>query len=204
MKKLPASPLVTSARRTLEDYTAPAENPTFASLSKGLLRAPTTRRPLRKRVEKTFHMFEVPDPGDPSHNKWRISLGAWEQDPPPPPTWRQYLGQQGYRFETPEALVRVQSERDLSLAEPDHPLPDHTWWAAWEYSESPQAQAFQFLRNLELGCSLNGRGRKAGRIDFVEGGWHPGSNERWVELRDDPKWQRVRERIENRRVRNVP
>ena len=30
-------------------------------------------------------------------------------------------------------------------------------------------------------------GAKAGRIDFVEGGWHPGSNERWAELRDDPR-----------------
>ena len=138
-----------------------------------------------KQAAKTFHMFEVPATGDPWHNKWRISLGVWEQDPPTAPTWRQYLAQQGYRFDTPEDLARLRWERDLGPAELDEPLPELTWWGAWEYSESPQAKAFQFLRERDLGWSLNGRGRKAGRIDFVEGGWHPGSNERWAELRDD-------------------
>jgi hypothetical protein len=29
------------------------------------------------------------------------------------------------------------------------------------------------------------RGLKAGQLEFVDGGWHPGSCERWVEVRDD-------------------
>ncbi len=134
--------------------------------------------------EKTFHLFAVPV-DDASDNKWRISLGSWEQEPPPAPTWREYLRMHGHRLDTKEHVATVLREKGLEPHELDEPLPQESWWSAWEYSESPQARAYRILHDLDLGCSLNGRGRKAGRIDFVEGGWHPGSNERWAELRDD-------------------
>jgi hypothetical protein len=41
------------------------------------------------------------------------------------------------------------------------------------------------LKELNLGCSLGQEGKKAGWIEFIEGGWHPGSSECWVELRND-------------------
>ena len=49
---------------------------------------------------------------------------------------------------------------------------------------SPQAKAYS-LKELNLGCSLDAEGKKVGRMEFIEGGWHPGSSACWVELRDD-------------------
>jgi hypothetical protein len=41
------------------------------------------------------------------------------------------------------------------------------------------------LDRLGIGCGLTCRGLKAGQLEFMDGGWHPGSCERWVEVRDD-------------------
>lgn len=49
----------------------------------------------------------------------------------------------------------------------------------------PQAKAYTLLKELGLDCGLNRPGEKAGRINFVEGDYHPGSCERCVELRND-------------------
>jgi hypothetical protein len=137
-------------------------------------------------AEKTFHLFAALNPGeDELANKWRISLGPWQQDPPPAPTWREHLRRQGYRFETPEDLARVYCETSTRPEHLDELLPEQSWWSVWEYSESPQAKAYTLLKDLGLGCALNTPGEKAGRIAFIEGGWHPGSSERWAELRDD-------------------
>jgi hypothetical protein len=137
-------------------------------------------------AEKTLHLFAALEPGeDDWANKWRISLGPWQQDPPPTPTWREHLGQQGYRFDTPDDLARACRETCLSPEDVDQPLPEESWWSVWEYSESPQAKAYTLLKELGLDCGLNKPGEKAGRIAFVEGGYHPGSSERFVELRDD-------------------
>jgi hypothetical protein len=67
----------------------------------------------------------------------------------------------------------------------DEQLPDESWCAAWEYGESLQAKAYTLLKGLGLDCALNKPGEKAGRIEFVEWGFHPGSSERLVELWDD-------------------
>ena len=56
---------------------------------------------------------------------------------------------------------------------------------AWECSESLQAKAYSHPKELNLGCSLDAEGKKVGRMEFIEGGWHPGSSACWVELRDD-------------------
>jgi hypothetical protein len=45
--------------------------------------------------------------------------------------------------------------------------------------------AYEFVHQAGLSCPLSRRGQKAGRMTFVEAGWHPGSSERWVELQDD-------------------
>jgi hypothetical protein len=56
----------------------------------------------------TLHA-EIFEPEESSDgNKWRLSLGSpWEQDPPPPPTWRAYLATQGYRLESANDLEQA-------------------------------------------------------------------------------------------------
>ncbi|GEO18415.1 hypothetical protein [Microvirga aerophila] len=137
-------------------------------------------------VERTLNLYEGLEPGeDDWTNKWRISLGPWQQDPPDPPTWREHLRQQGYHFDSPDDLDRIWRERWVAPEELDAPLPEQLWWSIWEHDESPQAKAFTLLKELGLDCGLNQAGEKAGRINFVEWGYHPGSSERFVELRDD-------------------
>jgi hypothetical protein len=137
-------------------------------------------------AERTLHLYEGLDPGEGEQgSKWRISLGPWQQDPPDPPTWREHLRQQGYRFVSPDDLDRIWRERWVAPEEIDAPLPEQCWCSTWEHDESPQAKAYTLLKELGLDCSLNKPGKKAGRINFVEWGYHPGSSERFVELRDD-------------------
>jgi hypothetical protein len=138
------------------------------------------------RTEKTLHLFGVPDFVDGElTNRWQVSLGPWQQDPPSTPTWREYLRLQGHCLDTPEDLAWACRQASLPPADLDELLPDQSWWSAWEYSESPQAKAYTLLKELGLDCSLDQPGKKAGRIEFVEGGYHPGSSERFVELHDD-------------------
>jgi hypothetical protein len=130
---------------------------------------------------------EVFEPeGSSDGNKWRVSLGApWQDDPPPAPTWRTYLTHRGYDVDRPEDVERLQRETDVSAKELDERLPEESWNSLWEHAESPQAKAFALLDRLGIGCGLTCRGLKAGQLAFVDGGWHPGSCERWVEVRDD-------------------
>ncbi|MGF9765031.1 hypothetical protein AAII07_59290 [Microvirga sp. 0TCS3.31] len=139
------------------------------------------------RAEKTLHLFGMPDwaESDPFNNKWQVSLGPWQQDPPPTPTWRAYLHLQGHRLDTPEDLAEACQKAFLPPEDLDKLMPDQSWWSAWEYDESPQAKAYTLLKDLGLDCALNRPGRKAGRITFIEWGYHPGSSERLVELHDD-------------------
>jgi hypothetical protein len=138
------------------------------------------------RAEKTLHLFGMPDWGEGDEmNKWQVSLGPWQQDPPPTPTWREYLRLQGHRLDTPEELAAACRQAFVSPADLAELLPDQSWWSAWEYDESPQAKAYTLLKELGLDCALNQPGKKAGRITFVEDGYHPGSSERLVELHDD-------------------
>jgi hypothetical protein len=138
------------------------------------------------RAEKTLHLFGVPDFAEGElTNRWQVSLGPWQQDPPPAPTWREYLRLQGYCLDTPEDLIQACRQAFLAPADLDEFLPEQSWWNCWEVSESPQAKAYTLLMDLGLDCDLNWPGEKAGRIDFIEWGHHPGSSERLVELRGD-------------------
>lgn len=137
-------------------------------------------------VDKALHLFATPDFVDGELiNKGLVSLGPWQQDPPPPPSWREHLHQLGHHLATPEDLARGCRELDLPPEDLDEPLPEQSWWSAWEYSESPQAKAYPLLKEIGLDCALNIPGQKAGQINFVEGGYHPGSCERFVELWGD-------------------
>ena len=130
---------------------------------------------------------EVFEPeGSSDGNKWRVSLGGpWQDDPPPAPTWRTYLTDRGYDLDRPEGLARIRRETYAPVNALEELVPDESWTSLWEHAESPQAKAFALLDRLGIGCGPTCRGLKAGQLAFVDGGWHPGSCERWVEVRDD-------------------
>jgi hypothetical protein len=137
------------------------------------------------RVEQELYLysgFDVEE-GDDAY-KYRASLGPDEWEPPPAPTWREYLG----GGSTPRSAAEwdvICCQHDLLLEDLDTPLDEGFWAEHWEHAESPQARAHQLLKNLRLDCDLGAPGRKAGGIAFTDWGGHPGSSERWVDLKDD-------------------
>jgi hypothetical protein len=141
---------------------------------------PMLLRPTR--VEKTLYLYE----GLCSErNKWLVCLGSYEHEEPPPPTWREYLQMQGHRLESAEAIERICNANDLTPEDLEHEIDEYDWADVWECALSPQAKAYSLLQELDVGCSFDAQGKKAGQIEFVEGGWHPGSSACWVELRND-------------------
>ena len=144
-----------------------------------------TRTPLLLdpgRAEETLYLYD--HTGADTGNAWQVSLGPWELEPPPPPTWRQHLAQRGYSFATPADLERVWNECSLGPQDLDQPLDGFGWVDYWEHRESPSARAYWLLKELGLDCPLDAHGRKAGRIEFLDSP-NPMSAWHWVELRDD-------------------
>ena len=139
-----------------------------------------------KRAEETLYLYEGFDCSvEPWATKYRVSLGPDQYPPPPPPTWREYLKPRGYTFNSQSDYERAYSEMWLMPEDVDQPVDGVSWENVWEFTESPQAKAHQLLADLNLDCDPKEPGRKAGHILFTSWGGHPGSSERWVDLKDD-------------------
>jgi hypothetical protein len=127
-----------------------------------------------------LHLFANPAWSESDvFNKWLVSLGPAQYDPPPPPSWRQL--RRDHR--DIDDIVPVRLFDDPKRL--DETVPKETWGTCWEYFASPQARAYRLLKELNIGVPIDVSGRRAGSIDFIEWGYHPGSAERLVELRDD-------------------
>ena len=147
-----------------------------------------TRKPLLIRPDRSetkLYLYEgVSD--DPLGGKYRVSLGPDQWPAPAPPSWREYLRDNGYTFESPSDDERAYAEWSLLPEDLDEAMEDeYAWEEHWEHDASPQARAYQLLTELQLDCDPAARGRTAGGMFFTEWGGHPGSSERWVDLRDD-------------------
>jgi hypothetical protein len=91
----------------------------------------------------------------------------------------------GERIETPSDVERVARQLQRTPAELDETVHALAWEEHWEHTASPQARAYLLLKELGLDTPLDALGRKAGLVAFTNWGGHPGSSERWVDLRDD-------------------
>jgi hypothetical protein len=139
-----------------------------------------------KRAEETLYLYEGFGLSDgPWATKYRVSLGPDQWPAPPPPTWREHLTSLGYRFETQADCDRACCERSLTPEELDKRIDGYSWEDYWDHYESPQAKAHQLLKDLDLDCDPKAPGSKAGRILFTDWGGHPGSSERWVDLKEE-------------------
>ena len=61
-------------------------------------------------------------------------------------------------------------------------MDEYTWATTWECTYGPTARAYHLLRGLDLD-NAGVAGRRAGGLDFIEGG-RPGSSDCWVEAED--------------------
>ena len=137
-------------------------------------------------VEQELYLYESFEADCGKHAyKYRASLGPDQWPAPEPPTWRDHLRARGYTLDAPADLKRLLEEFDLTPDELDQPLDGYWWESYWEHYESPQARAYQLIKDLQLDCDPRAQGRTAGTIAFTEWGGHPGSCERWVDVKDD-------------------
>jgi hypothetical protein len=68
----------------------------------------------------TLHLFANPSWCEfDTFNKWQVSLGPAQYDPPPPPTWRHFLLEHGgHRDGAPERLPMGLTTKDLDETVP--------------------------------------------------------------------------------------
>ena len=104
---------------------------------------------------------------------WIIDGLMPDRIPPPAITWREYLRWSGHSLDDwylePEQL-------DDAMSEPH-------WETHWFYQLSPNAKAYKYLDDLDLGPEFGLCEDAKGEIRFIDGPM-PGSNCRWVEVGD--------------------
>ena len=134
---------------------------------------PLLLEPLPARVELFVNYFD---------EQILFSVGSADVSEPPPPTWAEFLKAEGYALDTVSGLQKVQENWELTSADLRGPMDAYTWATAWECKYDPMARAYHLLRDLDLD-SAGVAGRRAGGLDFIEGG-RPGSSDCWVEAED--------------------
>ena len=102
------------------------------------------------------------------------------------PTWRELLFEEGWPVNDPEKIPEILAERFMeSEDELDQPICDVCWPMAYGVTWSPMARAVRLLERLKIGPKLTSKNQGVGQLIFHHGDNHPGSNDVWVEVKDD-------------------
>jgi hypothetical protein len=108
-----------------------------------------------------------------------LTMGRWELEPPPAPTWREFLVGEGFDLEADAEYVC--SIHGIEPEEYGKRVWDWYWYDRWLLEDGPFAKAFRLLRDIDVGPDLNsGLGPQ---LQFHEGA-HPGDNSCWVNATD--------------------
>jgi hypothetical protein len=138
--------------------------------------------PLARKPEEALYIYQQ-DWSDVA--KWRVSLGPDQCEAPPVPTWREYLGDEGYALDSKADIERTCLEASIPEDNLDDLLDGFGWQDRWDNFSGPQARAYHLLKNLDLGLPPNSKLKQAGNMIFEEFGGAPGFSYTWVELKDD-------------------
>jgi hypothetical protein len=140
---------------------------TSAFVSRATVHAFSTGSPLLPdpgRAEETLYLYEGFDLSDgPWATKWRVSLGPDQWPAPPAPPWHEFLRRHGYDLSRPADLHRALRNWSIGADDLHQPVCQYIWEDRWEAQESPQARAFNMLKELKLDVALNEPGETAGR-----------------------------------------
>jgi hypothetical protein len=110
-----------------------------------------------------------------------LTLGRWELEPPPAPTWREFLVGEGFALETEADAEYVYSIHGIEPDEYDKRVWDWYWFDRWMLEDGPFAKAFRLLRGIDVGPDVNSA--LALQLQFHQGA-HPGDNSCWVNATD--------------------
>lgn len=120
------------------------------------------------------------------YSEGQITLGP-EIYGPPTITWREYLTQYVAGGELPRRrseLREICNEYGIEPDGLDSECDPEFWIENWARTESPNANAYHLLDNLDLGPELCGGPGEIGALDFIDGD-APGSDYLGVHVYDD-------------------
>ena len=107
---------------------------------------------------------------------WIID-GLMPRGIPPPVSWREYF------LLTGDDLVRGIETWELEPSQLDEPMNHWAWETYWLYNLSPNALAYKYLQDLDLGPEFGKSDRAEGEIRFQDAPMMT-SDCRWVEVDD--------------------
>ena len=107
---------------------------------------------------------------------WIID-GLMPSEIPPPVSWREYF------LLTGDDFVRAIENWELEPSQLDEPMNYWTWETYWLYNLSPNALAYQYLHDLDLGLEFGKGDRAEGEIRFQDAPMMA-SDCRWEEVDD--------------------
>jgi len=110
-----------------------------------------------------------------------LTMGRWELEPPPAPTWREFLVGEGFDLENEADAEYVCSIHGIEPAGYDKRVWDWYWYDRWLLEDGPLAKAFRLLRDIDVGPNLNSALRP--QLQFHSNA-HPGDNSCWVNAAD--------------------
>jgi hypothetical protein len=112
---------------------------------------------------------------------YTLTLGEYQLDPPPAPTWRAFFISEGIPHQTEDEIERLCSDHEIEPKDFDAPVADWYWAQHFEWVGSPSAKAHRLLSNIDFGPHL--QTGKAPQLDFYCG-VRPGDSSSWVNAKD--------------------
>ena len=152
----------------------------FVSDARSFIRR--TNQPLLaspEQIAQTLHWY---DGGAEPEDGYTLTLGRWTMEPPPAPSWREFFITQGIPHKT-EDEIEVWSEfTAFGPRTTTSPSPKGTGGIAGSVRTIQAPKRFCFLSKIDLGPELGSA--RGPLLEFHEGDNHPGSNDRWVNAKD--------------------
>jgi hypothetical protein len=133
-----------------------------------------TRQPLLEtppEVTQTLNWYNM-------GNGLLLTIGAYQLEAPPPPTWREFFVSEGIGHSTEHEALLVWEDHMIWPEDYDEPVDARYWYDWYDLEGGPVAKAYRLLDDIDLGPGL-GSAREGPHLAFQEGAY-PGDNSRWV------------------------
>ena len=132
----------------------------------------------RTKIAQTLHWY------DALNRRWLYAdarqSGRWSRRPRR--SWREFFINHGIPHKTEEEVEGIYSFHCIGPEDYDKPVSESYWQDRWECEDNPSAKAYLLLSKIDLGPELGSA--RGPLLEFHEGDNHPGSNDRWVNAKD--------------------